>query len=49
MKKYNVQPRICDGGKKYENYVDRYLCSILCRKNIEKIRAKIEVFIWAAV
>lgn len=24
MKKYNVQPRIYDGGKKYENYVDRY-------------------------
>lgn len=24
MKKYNVQPRIYDAGKKYEGYVDRY-------------------------
>ena len=24
MKKYNVQPRIYDSGKKFENYVDRY-------------------------
>lgn len=24
MKKYNVQPRIYDGGKKFEGYPDRY-------------------------
>ena len=32
MKKYNVQPRIYDGGKKFEGYIDRYSVVFLTPK-----------------